>query len=180
MAWPMQHELRTDEVNVMVEARSVAGSLRTLPGGDAQADRQEDRGPLVVGVDGSDQSVRALMAARRFARLNGSRVIVVFVKHRPPTLSPDVPAEWSVTALESEEQDVRALAARWLVGVPTEVVIAEGGIAQELERVAAESGAAALILGRSHGGLLHHLLEGSGSVTGHAVKAAPVPVIVVR
>jgi len=176
----MQHELRPDEVNVMVEARSIAGSLLALTGGDAPADNRDDRGPLVVGVDGSEQSVRALMAARRFARLTGSRVIVVFVKHHPPTLSPEVPAEWSVTALESEEKDVRELVARWLVGVPTEIVIAEGGIAHELERVAAESGAAALILGRSHGGLLHHLLEGSGSVTSHAIKASPVPVIVVR
>jgi nucleotide-binding universal stress UspA family protein len=176
----MQHELRPDEVKGMVEARSIPGSLLALTGGDTPEDSPDDHEPLVVGVDGSEQSVRALMAARRFARLTGSRVIVVFVKHRPPTLSPDVPAEWSVTALESEEKDVRELVARWLVGVPTEVVIAEGGIAQELERVAAESRAAALILGRSHGGLLHHLLEGSGSVTGHAVKASPVPVIVVR
>ncbi len=176
----MQHVLRPDEVNVMVEARSVAGSLHALTGGDAPADSRDDPGPLVVGVDGTDQSVRALMAARRFAHLTGSRVIVVFVKYRPPTLSPDVPAEWSVTALESEEKDVRELVARWLVGVPAEVVIVEGGIAHELERVAAESGAAALILGRSRGGLLHRLLEGSGSVTAHAVKTAPVPVIVVR
>ena len=176
----MQHELRPDEVNSHGRSEKRRRISSALTGGDAPADRQEDHGPLVVGVDGSDQSVRALMAARRFARLTGSRVIVVFVKHHPPTLSPDVPAEWSVTALESEEQDVRELVARWLVGVPTEVVIAEGGIAQELERVAAESGASALILGRSHGGLLHHLLEGSGSVTGHAIKAAPVPVIVAR
>jgi nucleotide-binding universal stress UspA family protein len=176
----MQHELRPNEVNVMLEARSIARSLLALTGGSAPADSRDDHGPLVVGVDGSEQSVRALMAARRFARLTGSRVIVVFVKHHPPALSPEVPAEWGVTALESEETDVRELVARWLVGVPAEIVIAEGGIAQELERVAAESGAAALILGRSNGGLLHHLLEGSGSVTGHAVKASPVPVIVVR
>jgi nucleotide-binding universal stress UspA family protein len=180
----MQHELRPDEVSVMVEAKSIAGSLVALSGGDAPDDRRDDRrddqGPLVVGVDGSDESVRALMTARRLARLTGSRVIVVYVKHHPPTLSPDVPAEWTVTALESEEKDVRELIARWLVGVPTEIVVTEGGIAHELERVAAESGAAALILGRSHGGLLHHLIEGSGSVTGHAVKASPVPVIVVR
>jgi nucleotide-binding universal stress UspA family protein len=164
----------------MVEARSMAGSVLALTSDDAPGVRREDRGPLVVGVDGSDQSVRALMTARRFARLTGSRVIAVFVKHHPPVLSPEVPAEWGVTALESEEKDVRELVARWLVGVPTEVVIAEGSIAQELERVAAESGAAALILGRSQGSLLQHLLEGSGSVTGHAVKASPVPVIVVR
>lgn len=172
--------MRPDEVNVMVVARSIAGSPVALTSGDAPGDSRDDPRPLVVGVDGSDQSVRALMTARRFARLTGSRVIVVFVKHRPPALSPEVPAEWSVTALESEEKDVRELVARWLVGVPTEVVVVEGGIAQELERVAAASGAAALILGRSHGGLLHHMLEGTGSVTGHAVKAAPVPVIVVR
>jgi nucleotide-binding universal stress UspA family protein len=180
MAWPMHHELRPDEVNVMVGARSIAGSLVALTGGDAPADSRDGHGPVVVGVDGSDQSVRALMTARRLARLTGSRVIVVFVKHHPPTLSPDVPAEWSVTSLESEEQDVRELTARWLVGIPTEIVIAEGGVARELERVAVESGATALILGRSNGGLLHHLIEGSGSVTGHAVKSSPVPVIVAR
>jgi nucleotide-binding universal stress UspA family protein len=149
-------------------------------GGEAPADGPGGRGPLVVGVDGSEGSVRALIAARRFARLTGSRVIVAFVRHLPPPVSPEVPADWAVSALDSDEKDVRELAARWLVGVPTEVVIAEGGIAHELERVAAETGAAVLILGRSHGGLLHHLFEGSGSVTRHAVKAAAVPVLVAR
>ena len=151
-----------------------------VAGGYAPAETRDGRGPLVVGVDGSEESVRALITARRLGRLTGSRVIVVFVRHQPPPLSPDIPADWAVSALESEERDVRALAARWLVGVPTEIVIAEGGVAHELERVVDEAGAAVLILGRSHGGLLHHLLEGSGSVTGHAIKAAAVPVLVAR
>src|SRR6202048_2890531 len=163
----------------MVATRGIDESSKVV-GSDAPADTRDGRGPLVVGVDGSDESVRALIAARRFARLTGSRVIVVFVRHQPPPLSPDIPADWAVSALESEERDVRALAARWLVGVPTEIVIAEGGVAHELERVVDEAGAAVLILGRSHGGLLHHLLEGSGSVTGHAIKAAAVPVLVAR
>jgi nucleotide-binding universal stress UspA family protein len=163
----------------MVGARGIEESSQVV-GSDARAETRTGRGPVVVGVDGSEASVRALIAARRLARLTGSRVIVVFVRHQPPPLSPDIPADWAVSALESEESDVRALAARCLVGVPTEIVIAEGGIAHALERVVAETGATVLILGRSHGGLLHHLLEGSGSVTGHAIKTAPVPVLVAR
>ncbi|MGH7685505.1 MAG: universal stress protein [Candidatus Dormibacteria bacterium] len=147
---------------------------------DPPVESRDGRGPLVVGVDGSKESVRALIAARRLARLSGSRVVVVFVRHQPPPLSPDIPPAWVASALDSEEQDVRELVARWLVGVRTEIVIAEGGIAHELERVVVETGATVLILGRSHGGLLRHLLEGSGWVTGHAVKAAAVPVLVAR
>jgi nucleotide-binding universal stress UspA family protein len=174
-----QRVLWLDEVDTMVEARGIEESSKVV-GSDAPPEAPDGRGPLVVGVDGSEESVRALIAARRFARLTGSRVIVVFVRHQPPPLSPDIPASWAVSALESGERDVRELVARWLVGVPSEIVIAEGGIAHELERVVAETGATVLILGRSHGGLLHHLLEGSGSVTGHAIKAAAVPVLVAR
>jgi nucleotide-binding universal stress UspA family protein len=139
-----------------------------------------ERGPIVVGVDGSEGSVRALMSARRLASLAGARVIVAFVRHQPPALAPDVPADWVAESQAAEEQEVRALAARWLAGVPHEVVVADGGIAHELERIAAESGAELLIVGRSRGNLLRHLWEGSGSVAGHAVRAAAVPVLVAR
>jgi nucleotide-binding universal stress UspA family protein len=163
----------------MARVRTI-DTVQATAGNDAPEVTRGIGGPLVVGVDGSDESVRALIAAKRLAGLTGARVIVVFVRHQPPVLSPDVPGDWVPLAQDAEEEQVRALAARWLVGVPTEVVVAEGCIAQQLERVAAEAGARLLIVGRSHGSVLRHLWEGSGSVTRHAVRSSAMPVLVAR
>jgi nucleotide-binding universal stress UspA family protein len=171
--------MRSNEVNDMAGVRTI-DRVQTSAGSDTPQVTRGVGGPLVVGVDGSDESVRALIAARRLASLTGARIIVVFVRHQPPVLSPDVPGDWVPLAQDAEEEQVRALAARWLVGLPSEVVVAEGGIAQQLERVAAEAGARVLIVGSSHGGVLRHLWEGSGWVTTHAVRASVMPVLVAR
>jgi nucleotide-binding universal stress UspA family protein len=66
------------------------------------------------------------------------------------------------------------------VGLDWELVVTAGLVAQELERIAADVNAGVLVLGRSRGGLIRHLVEGSGSVGIHAVHKAAVPVLIAR
>jgi nucleotide-binding universal stress UspA family protein len=57
-------------------------------------------------------------------------------------------------------------------------VVTDGAPALELERIACDVGADLLVVGRSNGGPIHRLLD--GSVGGHAATHARVPVLVVR
>jgi nucleotide-binding universal stress UspA family protein len=133
---------------------------------------------LVVGVDGTESSMRALALAATVARRNEAAVTVVFVRHTPALgMLGDPRNEWQAIFTELE-QDVRAAAKTRLRGLRWDLVIADGSPAQELERVAVEAGADLLVVGRTGGGWLHRLLE--GSVGGHIATDAPVPVLVVR
>ena len=131
---------------------------------------------LVVGVDGSESSIRALDLAATVARRNESEVTVAFVRH---TLSftGTVAIDWTAT-FAAVEKEIEDAARERLTGLHWRLVASDGAPALELERIATEAGADLLVVGRSHGGLIHRLL--AGSVAGHAATHAPVPVLVVR
>ena len=131
---------------------------------------------VLVGVDGTDASLRALDMAALVARRNESEVTVLFVRH-PPAISVPVPVDWA-EAFAPLEAEIRRAASDRLRGVRWRMLVADGAPAMELERAARDVGADLLIVGRSAGGMLHRLLE--GSVGGHAATHAPVPVLVVR
>jgi nucleotide-binding universal stress UspA family protein len=131
---------------------------------------------LVVGVDGSENSLRALDLAATVARRNGSAVTVAFVRH-PPVFAGSVAIDWSAIFAPIEEEIAEAARER-LAGLRWRLLVTDGAPALELERIALEVGADLLVVGRSHGGPVHRLL--SGSVGGHAATHAPVPVLVVR
>jgi nucleotide-binding universal stress UspA family protein len=131
---------------------------------------------LVVGVDGTKSSLRALDLVATVARRNESAVTVAFVRHFPLFIG-TVAVDWSgvFAAVEAEVTDA---ARQRLGGLRWELVVAEGSPALELERIARDVDADLLVVGRSNGGPIHRLLD--GSVGGHAATHAPVPVLVVR
>ena len=131
---------------------------------------------LVVGVDGSEASLRALDTATVVARRNGSAVTVAFVR-QPSLFAGAVAVDWSAV-FASVEAEVTEAARERLAGLRWRLVVADGLPAPELERIAQEEGADLLVVGRSQGGHIHRLIE--GSVAGHAATHAPVPVLVVR
>lgn len=131
---------------------------------------------LVVGVDGSENSLCALDLAATLARRTGSVVTVAFVRH-PPVFAGTEAVDWSAVFAPVEEEIAEAARKR-LARLRWRLLVTDGAPALELERIAREVGADLLVVGRSHGGPVHRLF--SGSVGGHAATHAPVPVLVVR
>jgi nucleotide-binding universal stress UspA family protein len=138
---------------------------------------------VVVGVDGSDESVAALRWAARYSAAAGASVHAVLVWHYPtaasvPPVGRTPPAvegevEEHITATLSE---AIAKAAPDMPDVPIASEIRYGHPAQVLVE---ESGQAdLLVVGRSgHGAFIGMLV---GSVSQHCVAAAECPVVVVR
>ena len=131
--------------------------------------------PIVVGLDGSAGSIRALQFALGEARLRCCAVDAVLAWHMPAILDaagvPDDfdPQGWAQATLDA------ALAAVPCDGVTVDGHAAQGHPASVL--LDAAKNAALLIVGsRGHGGLVGALL---GSVSQHCVAHATCPVVVV-
>ncbi|MCH7230698.1 universal stress protein [Glycomyces sp. L485] len=135
-------------------------------------------GRIVVGIDGSPSSVRALRWAIGQAKATGATVEVVYAWEVPPTYG-TVVAVWPSDALEAN--------ARELLGEVMNQVEAEAADV-ELERYVEEGHAAAVLLrhsedadllvvgNRGHGGFAGALL---GSVSQHCIHHATCPVVVI-
>jgi nucleotide-binding universal stress UspA family protein len=134
---------------------------------------------IVVGVDGSDSSLRALDVAATVARRNHAQVTVAFVRHIPAlaTVGAAPALDW-VSVFAPLEHEIEAAARARLAGVHWTLVVRDGSPAAELERIAVQVGGDLLVVGRSEGGRIHRLIE--GSVGGQAAADAPVAVLVVR
>ena len=131
---------------------------------------------ILVGVDGTESSLRALDMAALVARRNESEVTVLFVRH-PAAMGTPVAIN-QAELFAPLEAEIREAAAARLEGVRWTMLVGDGSPAMELERTATDVAADLLIVGRSSGGMIHRLLE--GSVGGHAATHASVPVLVVR
>ncbi len=133
---------------------------------------------IVVGVDGSPSSVRALRWAIRQAGRTGSVVDAICAWQYPVSYG------WAVTepdpaigTLASEALE-KAIAGARQAGESVEIRphVLEASPAQAL--IDAARGADLLVVGsRGHGGFTGMLL---GSVSQHCVHHAPCPVLVVR
>ncbi|EGE43432.1 universal stress protein [Streptomyces griseus] len=138
-------------------------------------------GRIVVGVDGSDSSIKALHWAVRQAELTGATVEAVNSWEYPATswasMMPGMPEDFDPQALATvslNEALEEALGAGGAAEVSKVVVI--GNPAQALLDRA--QGADLLVVGaRGHTGLKATLL---GSVSLHVTQHAPCPVTVVR
>lgn len=138
-------------------------------------------GRIVVGVDGSDSSIKALHWAVRQAELTGATVEAVNSWEYPATswasMMPGMPEDFDPQALATvslTEALEEALGAEGAAAVSKVVII--GNPAQALLDRA--KGADLLVVGaRGHTGLKATLL---GSVSLHVTQHAPCPVTVVR
>lgn len=135
---------------------------------------------IVVGVDGSERSLRAAAYAAGLARRQRSRVVAVFV--RKPSVGVAMAAAAAPLAAEQEahcqiEQELRGAlqqqARAW--GVQAELVVCDGDPLHELTRVACDVRADAVVVGSS-ASLAHRI---AGSLAVRLVRHAHWPVMVV-
>jgi nucleotide-binding universal stress UspA family protein len=139
---------------------------------------------IVVGVDGTDESLAALAAAAELGEESGAALVVVHVRHESWTASAAVMEPGAQPAMKdaldavektTRERAVAVLARRsglWRFDV------ARGDPATELIAAAHDHGATAIVVGgRSHG-VVGGLVV--GSVAQKLVRHSPVSVLVVR
>jgi nucleotide-binding universal stress UspA family protein len=137
----------------------------------------DDRGRIVVGVDGSPASLKALEWAAQQATLTGAVVEAVTAWHFPTAFGgypivdqidwqADAQAIQDIALKEAFGPEATALRRRVVQGHPVRVLLD------------AAAGAGLLVVGsRGHGGFTGLLL---GSVSEHVVAHAPCAVVVVR
>jgi nucleotide-binding universal stress UspA family protein len=137
---------------------------------------------MVVGVDGSDNSFRALDQAVQLAKQFSSELIMVFVVHIPVTsYSYDVLGSLSVfNRLEEDGKDALAKCAEIAskAEVSSRTVLLSGDPAQGILDTATKEGADLLIVGSRGTGTLERLLI--GSVSERVVRFSKCPVLVVK
>jgi len=140
--------------------------------------------PVVVGVDGSAESLDALEVAAGLAQQTGAPLLVLHVRHEGSLAAAgEIAASVDVAIVEA--LDEAAAAARTQVfqrlagtGLDWRFDTAEGDPADELVRHAVEHQAATIVVG----GRAHGLIGGVilGSVAQKLVRASPISVLVVR
>jgi nucleotide-binding universal stress UspA family protein len=140
---------------------------------------------IVVGVDGSDDSMAALEAAARLGEETGAALVVVHVRRESwvatsaTLVEPGAQIAMKDT-LDAEARTTRQRAAAVLAGrrVLWRFDIALGDPASELIAAAHVHGAAAIIVGGRGHGVVSGLVV--GSVAQKLVRHSPVSVLVVR
>jgi nucleotide-binding universal stress UspA family protein len=131
---------------------------------------------VVVGIDGSEDSMVALRWAERYAHDTGAVLRVAMVWEWPIsygylTLPPDYSPE-----LDAKATVEKAVAQLSLPPAQVETAIVEGSAGRELVRLGGDAGL--LVVGtHGHGAIGSVLL---GSVSGYCVHHATVPVVVTR
>jgi nucleotide-binding universal stress UspA family protein len=138
---------------------------------------------VVVGVDGSDESIAALGWARRYAEATGATVRAVLAWHFP-TAAGQPPEGLAPASIRKEaEENLRSQLSEAVAkvypdpsGARLETRLSYGHPAQVLIDQSAE--ADLLVVGRRGRGAFTGMLLGSVSV--HCVNGAHCPVVVVR
>jgi nucleotide-binding universal stress UspA family protein len=140
---------------------------------------------LVVGLDGSPAGERALGFAKQQAiAMNICTIVVCYVVEWSP-YSFQTPEENEVRHARRDEEIKQAhervldpvVTAMRAEGFNAEDHVAHGDVAEVLDRVARERGAAHIIIGRvGTGGLIERVF---GGVSGRLVATATVPVTIV-
>ena len=141
-------------------------------------------GPMVVGVDGTADSLAALSTAAELAAESGASLVVVHVRHESGVVAADSALAGAGPALEDALDEIermsRERAADVLAGrrVPWHFEVALGDPATELIAAARHHDAGTIVVGgRTHGVVGGLVL---GSVAQRLVRHSPVSVLVVR
>jgi nucleotide-binding universal stress UspA family protein len=133
---------------------------------------------VVVGFDGSVSSERALAYAVGMARRAGSGLVIVHVANRLPATvwaGCEPPVFVDVPDHRTEVLGLELACSDFLCDVPWVLVERGGDICHELEEVAREYAADAIVVGGTRG-LMGRLF---GSVAGRLARRANRPVIVI-
>ena len=153
----------------------------TPPAAEAADETGERVGRIVVGVDGSEASRRALAWALEEAALRGASVEAVHAWRVPSlaalSLVPVVDfSHRGREVLDRAVRDVIDAAADRLRAVPLSAVLRDGPVQQALCQVA--EGADLLVVGTRGRGAFEGLVL--GSVSQYVAGRAPCPVVVTR
>jgi nucleotide-binding universal stress UspA family protein len=139
---------------------------------------------ILVALDGSDGSKRALAAAVDYARLTSANLVLSYVIEWSP-YSFHTPQELEERHKRRESEIQRAhdsvltpeVAALEAAGIKAETLVHHGKIAETLLELAAEHGISQIFIGRRGESRMHAMIF--GSVTAALVQASTVPVTVV-
>ncbi len=140
---------------------------------------------LLVAFDGSEGSRAALREATALAREMGAEVVLLRVLN-PLTDAADVVAPSTAEAMvvvrqrATDEMRDAVIAVALPTETPVEVIEVERGedIAEAIERMAEQRRARMIVISSRRAGSV--LGAALGSVTGHVIRNAPCPVLVVR
>jgi nucleotide-binding universal stress UspA family protein len=139
---------------------------------------------LLVPVDGSENSIRALRHAMALAKAIGSTSIHVVSAHEEPIIFGEVSVYVSrekLAELQQKQSEGPLLTAVKLLeaaGIPHTKEVLEGPIAQTIAKRADELGCDGIVMGTRGMSALGDLLL--GSVATRVVHAAHVPVTLVK
>jgi nucleotide-binding universal stress UspA family protein len=138
---------------------------------------------IIVGVDGSEQSINAARVAASLARARDATLLIVAVV-RPPEgwwgiVGSPPTAEALGDALSNAQRDVldRTLDQVDLAGIDYDTAEEIGDPSQQLIEACQRLEADLLVVGRRGAGPLRRMVV--GSVAGHVVNEAPCPVLIV-
>lgn len=138
---------------------------------------------IVVGVDGSDQSLRAARVAVGLARTHGSKLHLVTVV-RPPegwwgVVGSPPPAEALSASMERAQRSVLDTTLAALEVGDVDIVVTEeiGDPAVALSSYCEQIGAGMLVVGRRGAGLVERIVL--GSVADRLAHHAPCPLMIV-
>lgn len=138
---------------------------------------------VVVGIDGSEQSMHAAQAAADLARKNAAKLYIVTVV-RPPEgwwgiVGSPPPADVLTASMSEAQQGIldATVAAIDLEGVEWEAAEEIGEPATALADVCREKEADLLVVGRRGAGIVERLVM--GSIADRVAHYAPCPVLIV-
>ncbi|SDD16162.1 universal stress protein [Glycomyces harbinensis] len=140
---------------------------------------QEERERVLVGVDGSEASIRALRWAMRYAERTGAVIEAVHVWQVPTTYGSPVKAVPGENFAETGERALNETVDHELAGRKDLEVrrIAQGGHPSDVMVERSRSADLLVVGSRGQGGLKGALL---GSVSLRCVTHAACPVVVIR
>jgi len=130
---------------------------------------------IVVGVDGSEDSIQAVAFAGRLAKETGACLTVLYVQHLPVVGPPELERNHRMAERRVARRVVKALMP---LTVPWDLEVGGGDVAREVQRVARERGADLIVVGTRGQGPIGRLL--GGSVSTRVIHHADRPVLVVR
>lgn len=138
---------------------------------------------VVVGIDGSERSLRAAQVAADLARVHSARLVIVTVV-RPPEgwwgiVGSPPPAEALASSMSEAQKGILDVAMRGLDldGLEWEATEEIGDPASALSDVCRDRDADLLVVGRRGAGVLERLVI--GSVADRLTHYAPCPVMIV-